>query len=213
MITPAPPDREIELKFTVADRATFLALLRAPRLGGYPASPALVEEQENRYLDTADRRLLGAGYALRLRRVGGRCTVCLKGPGEVSGALHRRVELSLELPGTAAFSPRPDSELGRLVRRLAADAPLVELFRAHTTRRARQLSRHGQPFAEAAVDRVRVAAGGRTLEFSELEVEIFSAADQPCLERLAAALVTAYRLVPGTETKFARGLAFVDRFR
>ena len=59
---------EIELKYEAPDAATAAAPLAAGRLGPFAVGPAGTPyETHDRYVDTADRRLLAGGWVARLR--------------------------------------------------------------------------------------------------------------------------------------------------
>ncbi len=89
---------EIEAKFCIPDERSFQGLLETTSLAGFGLGPESVHELTDRYLDTAEGCLRMAGYACRVRQDGGRTLLTLKGLGEAAGAVHRRVELEVELP-------------------------------------------------------------------------------------------------------------------
>ena len=62
---------EVELKYA-ATPAALAALARAPRLGPADLGAVLVNDETDRYLDTADRRLAAVAWACRLRSGGDR---------------------------------------------------------------------------------------------------------------------------------------------
>lgn len=90
---------EIEAKYYVSG-ADLEVLAGMRQLGPYVLVPVSAPElQENTYFDTADGRLTTARHGLRLRRIGERALITLKGPAEVgSDAVHRRAEF--EFPGS-----------------------------------------------------------------------------------------------------------------
>lgn len=82
---------ETELKIPVEDLDGVRRRLRAAGAGR--ESPAEVERNE--LFDYPDRRLTTSGHALRLRRVGGRWVLTLKGPVSYQGPVKVREEQEL----------------------------------------------------------------------------------------------------------------------
>ena len=58
---------EIEAKYAISDPAVFDTLVDLRAVGRYTLRPTGEREVVDHYLDTADRDLLKAGYACRLR--------------------------------------------------------------------------------------------------------------------------------------------------
>lgn len=201
---------EIEAKYTVGpDELTLLAGLRS--LGPYTLVAAPEPElQQNTYFDTVDGRLAAARHGLRLRRVGPRSLVTLKGPTTVSPAgVHQRVEF--EFPGDdphpQAWPPGEARELGLA---LTGGAPLRSHVAVETERHIRYVERAGVRVAELCLDRGVVRAGGREQPFSELEIELLAGGEAADLEALATALATLIPLRPEPRTKLQRALALLD---
>jgi inorganic triphosphatase YgiF len=62
------PPLEVELKYRMTDAGPGERLLAADDLAGFTAGgPVVLVVSEDRYLDTDDGRLAGAGFACRLR--------------------------------------------------------------------------------------------------------------------------------------------------
>ncbi len=99
---------EIEAKYRVsAEDLDSVASLR--QLGDYALSPALApEQQENTYYDTDDHRLTTARYGLRVRRVGARTLITLKGPAEV------RADACIAVPSLSFLAVIQTRHTGRL---------------------------------------------------------------------------------------------------
>jgi uncharacterized protein YjbK len=119
---------ELELKWALApDGHALLAERLAARLG-----PPHRLDQRNRFLDSADRRLLRARCNLRLRAEDGGTLLTVKGrlgePGP--DGLHRHSEWERRLPA-AAFAAAPAEVLGwelpPMLRTALGDAPLIDL--------------------------------------------------------------------------------------
>jgi inorganic triphosphatase YgiF len=201
---------EIEAKYRVgpADLA-LVAALRA--LDSYTLEPAPAPElQENIYYDTADGRLAAARHGLRVRRVGERALITLKGPAAVdAGGLHRRAEH--EFPGA---DPRPQSWPPGAARELAlaltAGAALVPIASVRTERQILYAARDGLVVAEFALDRGVLRGGEREQPFTELEIELLSAGEPADIAALARALSAHIALVPESQSKLQRAMALRD---
>lgn len=91
MADPSLP-HETEVKFRVDDRVALEA-----RLAALGAAAGEAEEEDNLLLDDASRSLMSRGMALRVRTVGGRGLLTLKGPKEVRDGVKTRLELETEV--------------------------------------------------------------------------------------------------------------------
>src|SRR5690348_432233 len=115
---------EIEAKFRVEDGGTFTKVLDLRALGPFRLEPsATVEEQHNTYFDTADRRLHARHYGLRIRDLGTRRIVTLKGSGRVQGELHERDEWEAEIGDDDQLEHWPPSEVRDRVLALTGGTP------------------------------------------------------------------------------------------
>jgi triphosphatase len=167
---------EIELKFQVPpeDMPALDARLRS--------AGARALAMRARYLDTTDRVLGRAGFALRLRREGDRWVQTLKGRG--AGGIHR-LEHNAELQGPeGAGAEPPRLDLGRHAGTPAGDALARLLFR--DGRRPEDLVlryetdflrwvllvEHAGARVEMALDQGAIRAAGREVGISELEFEL-----------------------------------------
>lgn len=197
---------EIELKFQVpAERLESLA-------GWLEARGATRIAMRAAYLDTPDRRLGRAGFALRLRSEGGPWVQTLKGRGaDPMQRLEHNAPLQVP-PGQAL----PDLLLARhagtavgdaLQARLAADggaAPALAVqYRTDFERLACPL-RQGASRIEAALDRGEIRAAGRSLPIAELELELLEGSVADLLD-LARALLPAHGLWLDVRSKAERG--------
>lgn len=199
---------EIEAKYTVSaaelDLVGSLQQLDAYILRPMPA----VEHQENIYYDTADGRLSAARYGLRVRHIGERTLVTLKGPTDGNDGLHRRAEYEF-----VGASPEPATWPMGVARDLAlaltGGAPLVALLRIVTERRVRYAERDGVRVAELCLDQSTIFAAERTMLLNELEIEQLPDGSADDLADLAAALIKVIRLRPEPRSKLERGLALL----
>ncbi len=197
---------EIEAKYRVTDDALAkVASLR--RLGAYALTPAPAPEQQtNTYYDTADGRLAAARHGLRVRRVGDRSLITLKGPAEVgSDGVHRRGEH--EFPGDdprpATWPPGVARELGLA---LTGGAPLAPTATVSTERHILHVERAGEHVAEICLDRGVLRAGGRERPFAEIEIELLPGGQRSDLAAIAAALEEYVVLYPERRSKLQRAL-------
>jgi inorganic triphosphatase YgiF len=199
---------EIEAKYTVTEDALD-TVSQVRQLGAYTLHPApAAEEQENIYYDTADGRLSTARYGLRVRRVGDRSLITLKGPTDGNDGLHRRAEYEMlgALPDPVTW---PEGVARDLALALTGGAPLMPLLRIVTTRRILHAERDGVLTAELCLDRGTIFAGDRRASICELEIEQLPDGSADDLADLAAALVKVIRLRPEPRSKLERGLALL----
>jgi CHAD domain-containing protein len=205
---------EIEAKFAVPSRAVYRELARLRMLAGYALAPAGVAQVADRYFDTADGRLLAAGYACRLRSEGDALLVTLKGIGGSQGAVHRRAEEEVNLP---EWLPDPGgwpaSAARTLAVGLAAGAPLEPLFSLEQRRTRADLLDGDRRVAQLSLDHVQLDLQDRPhtarSAYYELEVELAPAGTETDLASIAADLGTAWRLTPEPRSKFERALTFL----
>ncbi len=203
---------EIEAKFAIPNRQVYRDFLRVRQLAGFTLAPTGAVNVTDQYVDTADARLLSAGYACRLRTAGTDVLVSLKGLGGAQGAIHHRDEQEVRLPGPIldvhAWPPSPARDLAL---RLAGDAPLQPLFdlEQHRVRAdvVEPLPGGARQVAELSLDAVRAAVGRRPALYYELEVELTGEGTEADLARIAAELAETYHLTPEPRSKFERGLA------
>jgi len=201
-----PRMRELEAKLVVRDEASFRALGALDRIGRLSVRLRTTCLQQDTYLDTVSLRLYRAGYACRVRRVGPRALVTLKGLGAVAGAIHAREEMELEIgdPSVEAVL-RLEEEPGPLVRRLAGGEQVVPLFSLVTERRLSDVGDTTRKCFEMALDRTRFS--GPRGETTLLEVELESVdGDLGLLEEAAADLRRRFGLTASGLSKFERGL-------
>jgi CHAD domain-containing protein len=210
----APAPIEVELKLEVRDTGAGRRLLASDELDGFRATePTRTIDVDDRYLDTAGRRLEKAGRVARLRDVAGVTILTVKSlASPVAGAVHRREEL--EGPATADLEPRswPPSVARSMILELAGDAPLEELVSIHQRRRVRRFVDAGTTI-ELSLDRVAVVRNGHELErFVELEAEL-RGGDEDRLVALGERLSGDPDFSPARASKLERALAAVERAR
>jgi len=203
---------EVEAKFALTDETLVGRLQTVETIDGLTLTVGTLTRVRDTYCDTADRRLLAAGYACRQRRVGRAraLLVTLKQIAPTSTAIHTRQELEIELRQDAPPAQWQDSPARDRVLGIIGDAPLQKLFQLNQTRTKREVMKDGVPIAEWSVDEVRVRVGNRRVKFAELEIELKPAGTVEDLARLAAYVQTEWNLAPVAQSKFERALAWVD---
>lgn len=202
---------EIEAKFRIAagDLQTVAALRQ---LGAYILTPAPApEQQQNTYYDTADGRLGAARHGLRVRRIGERVLITLKGPAEVGyDGVHRRAEY--EFPGV---DPNPATWAPGVARDLAlaltGGAPVAPTVAIATERHILYASRDSARVAEICLDQGRMRAGGHEQPFTEVEIELLPDGERADLAALAADLSAHVTLTPETRSKLQRAMALLHK--
>lgn len=200
---------ERELKFSGEDAVAFEALRTATDVGGFPAGPGDLGAFTDVYLDTADRRILAAGYACRLRRKGDEWLATLKGLGGATGALHEREEIESVAAPAANPQDWPPGPARDLALELAAGEPLDELFTLRQARIRRMLGPASAPVAELSLDEVIVEIEGATAgRYREVEAEQTAAGTPEDLARIESALVD-LGLQPEPRSKFERALVLL----
>jgi inorganic triphosphatase YgiF len=193
---------ETELKLALPPNAQ-RALLRHALLR--QADRKSVETLVNIYYDTPDLKLHQRGIALRLRRQGRTWLQTVKCAGSRSGGLSVRPEWETPYGGRFDFS--------------AVDAPPVRAFLEKRSIRERLVPVFETNFRRntwhfegllLALDRGWIAAGGRRLPISELELEL-AGGNTEQLFSLAEQLAARLPLAPAVRSKAERGyLLFLD---
>ncbi|NTU86381.1 MAG: CYTH domain-containing protein [Chloroflexales bacterium] len=202
---------EIEAKFRVAaEDLHSVGSLR--QLGSYTLTPAPEPEQQlNIYYDTADGRLGAARHGLRVRRIGERALITLKGPAEVGpDGVHRRAEH--EFPGA---DPNPTTWAPSVARdltlALTGGAPLTPTVAITTERHILYASRDGATVAEICLDRGIMRAGSREHPFAEIEIELLPEGGRADLAAIAADLGAHVALTPEPHSKLQQAMELLHR--
>ncbi len=198
---------EIEAKFLVPDKATWLKLQTVEQIAGYALSTGETKQVHDTFVDTPDRKILTSQYVCRKREVDGHIVMTLKHGQTVEGAVHRRDEWEVTLEHELPIRQWPPSEIRDRLFPLVGDAPLVPLFDQHQTRIVRWASQAERRVAEVSVDHVMLSIKGREQSYYELEVELKDSGTEEDIARMAASLADEWHLPPETRSKFSRALA------
>jgi triphosphatase len=202
---------EIEAKFRVDDD-TFPQLLRLSAIGNFRlVAASRIEDQHNVYFDTADGRLRAGGYGLRVRDLGDRRIATLKGATRLRDGTHERDEWEATIDDDDRPEAWPTGELRDRVLALLDGSPLQPILTIHTLRRHMFAEQQGARVAELSLDESTISAGGRTIHFRELEIELLETGARPDFDALVGLLRERFRLIPEERTKLQRGHALLDQ--
>jgi len=159
------------------------------------------------YLDTADWRIGRSGFVLRVRHDADQGEVTLKDTTPAVAGLRRRVEVSEPLPAAGLQGLDPEGPVGRRLRALAGDAPLVQLLEIRTRRRPHQLRMADEVLGEADLDDTIIVVGDDQYPVRIRRIEVEAEAEWV---DLLAPLVDQMRrecgLQPAILSKFEAGL-------
>jgi len=198
---------EIEAKFSIPNRQVYRELARLSNLAGYTIQSTGTVKVTDQYFDTADGRVLAAGYACRLRSQEDAVIATLKGVGGADGAVHRRAEQEVQLEGwTPDPAGWPEGAARRLALELTGGAALQSLFELTQSRSQGNVLDGNRVVAQLSLDAVRVVVGRRPALYYELEVELAETGAEADLTTLVDELEDAWGLVPEGRAKFERAL-------
>jgi CHAD domain-containing protein len=201
---------EIEAKFSVPDQGTFQRLQALTVLCGYPLRAPQVRELHDTYLDTADRRVLAAGYSCRRRESPQGILITLKALAPSTEAVHRRQEWETSLPSDAQVDQWPPGPLRDHVLQWIGNASLVPLVQLRQTRHVRTVAQGERTIGELSLDEVLFAAGPRQQTILELEIELKEQGHEGDLATLVPCLRAEWGLSPEPRSKFERALSFLE---
>jgi triphosphatase len=209
--TEALPEAEIELKLRGEPEA-LKAMFASPAIGAKATGRGMTRRLENVYYDTGDQRLRAHGLAFRVRRDGRRYVQTLKS-NDAGGLVAYRGEWQ-----TPLRSAEPDLGLlpagaSEALDGLVAPHELRSLFTTRVRRHTRRLEtgNHGAPpsLVEAALDLGAIEAGGSSMPFAEIELELIDGSPE-ALYDLALELDALAPLHVETRSKPARGYALAS---
>lgn len=196
---------ETEAKFIVSDASVFTALQNITRLEAFELKSLGVYRVVDRYLDTASRHMIRAGFACRIRQENHKQLLTLKSLTPADGTLHRRQEIELEIESDQPQS-WAESEAKQLVLEIVGEATLQTLFVIHQTRHKYHAFLQNQPAIEFSLDEVAFNESGH-IDYYGLEAELIAAGREADLLHFVEALQANWSLQPDGLSKFERGLA------
>ncbi|MBE7521878.1 MAG: CHAD domain-containing protein [Burkholderiales bacterium] len=202
---------EIELKLAIAPER--VAALRAhPALRDVVRGACRSDRLVAVYHDTPDRRLLNAGVALRVRRLGASFVMTVKGPPaeDAASGIVSRPEVEWPVAGDAIDTMRLATTPWRAVfAKALRRGPLAPVFTTRFTRTSWPLSFPDGTTATFALDRGEIEAGVRRAPISEIEIEL-EAGDPARLLDLAERLAADLPLSIEPRSKAERGFALAE---
>ena len=201
---------EIEAKYAIPSEQVFRQLQAQETLGAFQLRESGTTPLHDTYLDTADRTVWQAGYALRLREKGDACVMTLKALAGGAGPVKRREELELTLPQPTPPTLWPPSAIRERLLEVIGEQPLQPLFDLHQLRHERTVMAGERAVCLMSLDAVTLTGEQRRTQFFVLEAELLPDGTEQDLAAIMQALQEAWQLQPDTETKLQRALAFFD---
>jgi triphosphatase len=111
------------------------------------------------YLDTADWRIGRSGFVLRVRYLADEGEVTLKDTSPAIAGLRRRIEVSEPLPPDGLEALGTEGPVGRRLRALAGDAPLIRVLEVRTRRHPYRLQAAAEILGEVDLDDTIIVVG------------------------------------------------------
>lgn len=163
-----------------------------------------------RYFDTADGDLNDKEIAYRVRKEGHRWVATVKWSGFSEGGFHQREELNIPVssdqPDLSVFS---ESEIGETINKLTEEKELECILQTKFMRRQFRIDT-GTGIFEVSIDKGMIITLNGEEPILEVEIELFSGGTDELIE-LGNKLSETYDLEVESESKYARGLALVNR--
>lgn len=200
---------EVEAKFAITG-ALAPEQIDALTLTPYTLRPSGVESHNDVLLDTTSRALTRTLHGLRIRTIGERHILTLKGPNRSVNGVHEREELEAPLDGPLSYDAHHwPPAIGVQVVALTNGEPLGPLLRVRVERRLWAVRRGGRVIGELALDTGEIIAAGRREPVHELELELKGAGARADLDALRATLLESLPLAAESRSKLQRGLALL----
>lgn len=163
-----------------------------------------------KYYDTEDRALHQNEIAYRVRKEGETWVASLKWKGHTEGALHVREELNVSVdcdkPAPEVFR---DSEIGSHLLEVIGGKQLHCLLETRYHRKRFRIDT-GDGLYELSLDDGLILTPYGQERILEVELELFSGKTEE-LEQLGAKMCEKYGLVKEENSKYARGLALIEK--
>ena len=207
---------EIELKYRIDSVEQYERLLSDPLIVGYAENEEFeTVRMKAAYFDTADLTLMRHNIAFRIRSEGERALATLKWREDDDGisGLYIRSEINIPVSDkTCFFAPDPsifkESAEGKDLLDIIDGNPLENIFDMIFTRKRIRVD-YGKSILELALDEGVIVAGVKSVQFRELEIEIYSGNKDDLLD-IGKQIAAKYDLEPELKTKFARGTELLD---
>jgi inorganic triphosphatase YgiF len=202
---------ELELKFSLIDDVPSPDELKAIfKQAGFELVAQGTQKHFDVYFDDNKESLKKAGVALRKRRANNKALATLKANAVVSGELHEREEIELEMLG----SQWPD-EIFRRVQKITDPFHVTEKLELSTLRTRYLIKRKGSDIAILSFDAVTANYPGifDTTSFEEVEIEAVGNTNEKDLRDIADALDRLIKLTPNSVNKLERAEALLNLSR
>jgi inorganic triphosphatase YgiF len=202
---------EIELKLRLPLQGVS-QLQRSQLIKSLSVSPAITQKLYTVYYDTESHDLRRKDIALRLRLHGKRWVQTIKGRGGARAGLHQRYEWEVPVPQpTPDFTKISDPTIINFFDSASLREKLHPLFTTEFNRSKRML-RLTEGEVEFCLDRGTITAGGASILFSEIELELKSG-NPALLFQLALDLLAIVPLRLENRSKAERGYALSAGFK
>ena len=205
-------DQELELKLKIPGQQQILSILNDPDLKGMSVEKSRRVRFESWYYDTEDSALRLSGFAYRVRLEGDRyiATVKKDNPAATGGGFSDRAEWNIDTrqvePDLNIFG---DTPVGAELKKAAGGNPLLLQFTCRFFRTIWPLSPAEDLDLEMSIDEGEILAANKSLPISEIELEL-KKGNVSGLLLFGAELSRKFQLLPGTESKFARGMSLLS---
>jgi len=207
---------EIELKYRIDSVEQYEKLLSDTWIAGHAESeePEIIR-MKAAYFDTEDLKLISHNIALRIRNEGDRTLATLKWREDDDGigGLYIRSEINIPVTDkTCFFAPDPaifkESIEGRDLLDILEGNPLINIIDMIFTRKSFRID-YEKSILELSLDEGVIVAGVKSIQFRELEIEIYSGSKEDLLA-VGNHISDKYGLEPELKTKFARGIELLE---
>ncbi|MBQ7871631.1 MAG: CYTH domain-containing protein [Oscillospiraceae bacterium] len=192
--------QELEFKLHLDGPAELERVLADPELNALRQTDWRVRPMRATYYDTPDRRLGVRRWTLRFRQEGAQPVVCLKTPADDPRV---RCELEVTAPAMGRAALEALVQAGAPAVLLELSTTLIPVCGAEFTRRSAMLTLPDGSTAELAGDHGILRGPTEQVDFTELELELYSGAATET-EALARRLCQRYGLHEEPKSKFAR---------
>lgn len=192
--------KEMEFKLHIDSPAALAGILADDELNALRQTDWTVRQMRTTYFDTPDRRLGARHWTLRFRQEGERSVVCLKTPSDDPRA---RCELEITAPAMSEEALAALTAAGAPAELLTLYPLLRPTCGAEFTRRSAMLTLPDGSTAEIAGDSGVLRGPTEQIDFTELELELYSG-EITETEALMRRLCVRYALHEEPKSKFAR---------
>jgi CHAD domain-containing protein len=197
---------ESEAKFALPEASTLEAIAALDKIGEFALAGGRSIRTQDRYLDTPDRDLLGAGYFCRSRESEGACLITVKRLERATGGIHRREELEITLPRTVPVEEWPAGAVRDLILSLSRGVDLSPILDLAQLRLTRKIELGDREVAELSLDHVECLSGEGDSSWREIEIELKAGGTEADLADLVRSFREGWKLEVERRSKFVHAL-------